>query len=217
VGVRWVRARAELGRPHLVVLPGSKSTRTDLAWFRATGLAQAVEACGAPIVGICAGLQMLGGLIDDPAGVEGGPGRAQGLGVLPVATAFEPEKVLDRPTGRAVGGPGKGEVVAGYRIHHGRVAGQSLAEPWLESDDGTVLGWHQDRVAGTTLHALFEADRFRAAVLRWAAFEAGVPEPPALGTQSFAAARLARLDRIADALEQHLDLGRLFALIEAAA
>jgi adenosylcobyric acid synthase len=169
---------------------------------------------------------MIGRAIDDPTGVEGEPGRAEGLGWLPVDTRFEGDKVLDRPTGRAVGGPGQGEAVAGFRIHHGRVRADSAAQPWLEADDGTVLGWHDEdatglrgpnAVAGTTLHALFEADRFRAAVLRWAADRAGVPEPPGLGIRSFAAARMARLDRIADALEQHLDLDRLFDLIEAGA
>jgi adenosylcobyric acid synthase len=216
VRVRWVRAPAELGRPHLVVLPGSKSTRSDLGWLRATGLAGAVESCGAPVIGICAGLQMMGRTIDDPRGVEGEPGRADGLGWLPVNTRFEGDKVLDRPSGRAVGGPGKGEAVAGFRIHHGRVTADSLAPRWLEADGGSILGWHDEgrAVAGTTLHALFEADRFRAAVLRWAAAEAGVPEPPGMGARSFAAARLARLDRIADAIERNVDVERLFGLVE---
>jgi adenosylcobyric acid synthase len=219
VGVRWVRRASELGRPHLVVLPGSKSTRDDLAWFRATGLAGAVAACGAPVVGVCAGLQMLGGAIDDPGGVEGPPGRAEGLGWLGVRTCFGPDKVLDRPSGTALaGGPADGERVAGYRIHHGRVAGDGAgAEPWLVADDGTPLGWWDGQVAGTTLHGLFEADGFRAAVLRWAAAVAGVDPPPGLGRRSFAAARLARLDRIADAVERHLDLDRLWAIVASGA
>src|SRR5207248_1531497 len=114
----------------------------------------------------------------------------------------------------AVGGPGEGGAVAGYRIHHGRAVPRPAAEPWLAAADGTVLGWWHGRVAGTTLHGLFEADGFRSAVLRWAAVVAGVPAPAALGTTSFVAARMARLDRIADALECHLDLDRLFALVE---
>jgi adenosylcobyric acid synthase len=216
VSVRWVRTPAELGRPHLVVLPGSKSTRADLAWLCDTGLAAALAASAAPVVGICAGLQMLGGRIDDGSGIEGAPGAATGLGLLPVDTRFEPDKVLDRPAGCATGGPGKGERVAGYRIHHGRVSARTGAQPWLVADDGTALGWHADRVAGTTLHGLFESDRFRAAVLGWAAEEAGAPERGGGDAVSFAAARAARFDRIADALERHLDLDRLSSLIEAA-
>jgi adenosylcobyric acid synthase len=74
-----------------------------------------------------------------------------------------------------------------------------------------VLGWRAGRVLGTTLHGLFEADGFRAAVLTGVAHRAGKTWAP--GGVDFAAARLTRLDRIADTLEAHLDLGRLAALI----
>ena len=215
VRVRWVRSPAELGRPDLVVLPGSKNTRGDLDWFRATGLADAVEQTTGPIVAVCAGLQMAGGRIDDPAGVEGPPGTDKGLGWLAVATDFRGDKVLDRPAGRAVAGPGAGEAVAGYRIHHGRVAPDGPVEPWLVGEGGEVLGWHAGRVAGTTVHGLFEADGFRAAVLRWAAAAAGKRWSP--GGVDFAAARVARLDRIADALEAHLDLERLGEIVSGGA
>jgi adenosylcobyric acid synthase len=213
VAVRWVRSVSELGRPQLVVLPGSKATRDDLDWFRASGLAGAVAASGASVVAICAGVQMAGQRIDDPLGVEGPPGSTSGLGWLPVTTSFEVAKVLDRPTGRAVAEPGAGEPVAGYRIHHGRMHPTDGAEPWLVAGNGAPLGWRSERVLGTTLHALFENDGLRAAVLRWAAERAGVPAPgvPAI---SFAAAREARLDRIADTLEAHLDLDRILALVD---
>jgi adenosylcobyric acid synthase len=210
VAVRWVRSAAALGRPDLVVLPGSKSTRADLDWFKASGLAAAVGASGAAVVGICAGAQMVGSTIADPDGVEGPPGVVDGLGWLPLRTVFEGAKVLDRPSGVAVGGgPGAGERVAGYRIHNGRVTAGAV-EPWLVADDGTHLGWCVGRVCGTTLHGLFEADGLRAAILRWAT-GAALPQLPGV---SFADARQARFDRIADVLEASLDLDRLFALIE---
>jgi adenosylcobyric acid synthase len=217
VRVRWVRSMAELGRPDLVVLPGSKDTRGDLAWFRATGLADAVGRLDAPVVAVCAGLQMAGERIDDPDGVEGPPGSDAGLGWLPVTTDFQGDKVLDRPAGRAAGGPGAGAPVRGYRIHHGRVlpagGGAEAAVPWLVAGGpgGEVLGWHAGRVAGTTLHGLFESDGFRAGVLAWAAARAGKRWSP--GGVDFSALRLARLDRMADALEAHLDVPHLCALI----
>ncbi len=216
VAVRWVRTAAELGRPHLVVLPGSKATRADLAWFRACGLANAVSTSGVPVVAICAGLQMAGGSIDDPLGAEGPAGSAVGLGWLPLTTTFEAAKILDRPSGKAVAEPGLGEAITGYRIHHGRARADDGVEPWLVAEDGTPLGWSRGRVLGTSLHALFENDGLRAAVLRWAAEQAGVPAP-AGPEVSFPAARQARLDRIADTLEAHLDLERVFALIDQSA
>ena len=214
VRVRWVRSVGELGRPDLVVLPGSKNTRGDLDWFHATGLAAAVEHGDAAVVAVCAGLQMVGGRIDDPDGVEGPPGGDKGLAWLPVTTDFRGDKVLDRPEGTAVDGPGAGGAVTGYRIHHGRVlaAGPGApARPWLVGDGGEPLGWWNGRVAGTTLHGLFEADDFRAGVLSWAAERAGKRWAP--GGLDFAAARRARLDAVADLLEAHLDLDRLAALI----
>jgi adenosylcobyric acid synthase len=211
VQVRWVRSVAELGAPDLVVLPGSKDTRGDLGWFRRTGLAAAVDRSDAAVVAVCAGLQMAGGPIDDPDGVEGPPGGEQGMGWLPVATSFRGDKVLDRPAGSATGGPGKGQDVAGYRIHHGRVRPEGEVAPWLVTGHGEVLGWHDGRVAGTTLHGLFERDGFRAGVLAWAAERSGKRWSPS--GVDFAAARMERLDHIADALEAHLDLDRLAAII----
>ena len=211
VRVRWVRSLTELGRPDLVVLPGSKNTRGDLDWFQSTGLAAAVEHGDAAVVAVCAGLQMVGGRIDDADGVEGPPGSDKGLGWLPVATDFRGDKVLDRPEGTAADGPGAGQAVAGYRIHHGRVTPAPGASEWLRAADGAPLGWWQGRVAGTTLHGLFEADGFRGGVLSWAADRAGKRWTP--GRLDFAGARLDRLDRIADLLEAHLDLDRIAGLI----
>lgn len=230
VRVRWVRSPAELGRPDLVVLPGSKATRSDLDWFRGSGLAAAVEGSNAPVVAICAGLQMCGTAIHDPGGTEGPPGSAPGLSWLPVTTTFSGDKVLDRPAATAVDGPGRGARVAGYRIHHGRVrpaptaTGESLVD-WLVTDEGSPLGWcsspdgwsgrpngDRDRcVFGTTLHALFENDSFRAGLLAWVARQAG--KHWASSGTSFPGARQDRLDRIADALEAHLDLDRLAGII----
>jgi adenosylcobyric acid synthase len=225
VSVRWVRSVAELGRPDLVILPGSKSTVDDLAWFRATGLAGAVRRSRVPVVAVCAGLQMLGDSIDDPAGVEAAPGVHAGLRWMEMTSDFAPDKVLDRPAGQAVSEPGEGERFAGYRIHHGRIKASAWVRPWLVADGGEVLGWKYGDVLGTNLHALFEDDGLRAAVLRWAAersalragFESTATwraDAPGGSGVSFAGARQARLNRIADTLAEHVDVDALFALVE---
>jgi adenosylcobyric acid synthase len=211
VRVRWVRSAADLGRPDLVVLPGSKSTRADLAWFRRTGLADAVEYADATVVAVCAGLQMAGGPIDDPEGIEGPPGFDKGMDWLPITTTFEPTKVLDRPAGSAVAGPGAGHRVDGFRIYHGRVSADGDATPWLMSDAGEVLGWHAGWLSGTTLHGVFEDDGFRSALLLRAARRTGKHWVP--GEVGFAAARQSRLDAIADLIEEHVDMDRLDRII----
>ena len=196
VGVRFVDRAAALGRPDLVVLPGTKATVADLEWLRGRGLDRAVEACGARVLGICGGYQMMGrAIVDD---VESARGAVEGLGWLDAETVFDPTKVTRQRRGRALN-----QRVTGYEIHHGRVRS---ADPWIHLDDaygeepeGAVRG----RFSGTTLHGLFEDDGFRTAFL-------GI-EPSGL---SFAAAREDQLDRLADMLEAHLDLAAIDGLIK---
>ena len=196
VGVRFVDRPAALGRPDLVVLPGSKSTVTDLEWLRGRGLDRAVEGCGARVVGICGGYQMMGRTIVDE--VESGRGSVEGLGWLDAHTTFEATKVTRQRRGHALG-----QRVSGYQIHHGRVRS---GQPWIALDDAygeEPEGAVDDRFFGTALHGLFEDDGFRTAFL-------GI-EPSGV---SFAAAREAQLDRLADLLEAHLDLAAVEALIK---
>jgi adenosylcobyric acid synthase len=186
---------ADLRDADLVVLPGSRATTSDLAWLRSTGLADAVTARvaeGRPVLGICGGYQVLGGPIEDPYGVEGG-GDHTGLGLLPVATRFAREKVLARPAATA------------YEIHHGVVSvdGEAAKFP-----GGCRVGatW------GTIWHGLLDEDATRHAFLSEVAGLTGKPAPD--GSVSFAAKREARLDRLADAIDEHLDTSALLALIE---
>jgi adenosylcobyric acid synthase len=208
VGVRFVDRAAALGRPDLVVLPGTKATVSDLEWLRGRGLDRAIEACGAPVLGICGGYQMMGRTILDE--VECGRGAVEGLGWLDATTVFEPTKVTRQRRGRAAI-PAQGAAqalhqrVSGYQIHHGRV---TATEPWIRLDDAygdEPEGSQQGRFSGTTLHGVFEDDGFRTAFL-------GI-EPSGL---SFAAARENQLDRLADMLEAHLDLAAVETLLKEA-
>jgi adenosylcobyric acid synthase len=184
VAVRLVRTATEIGRPDLVVLPGTKATVADLAWLRAGGFPDAIVASGADVLGICGGYQMLGDKIDDP--VESGRGVVPGLGWLAARTVFEVDKVV-----RRVG-------TTGYEIHHGRVAGEDI------SPDG--------RVRGTTVHGLFEDDAIRTRFLVDLASRHAKCFVPA--GMSFAATRTARLDVLADAIEAHVDIEAIERLIE---
>jgi adenosylcobyric acid synthase len=196
VQVRFVTAPGDLGRPDVVVLPGSKHTVEDLRWLRASGLVAAIEASGARVLGICGGYQMLGRRIVDH--VESGAGTVEGLGWLDVETTFHPDKVTARRRGTALGCE-----VTGYEIHHGRVE-RGTAAPWLVLDGEDEGATDGVRCWGTSLHGLFESDAVRAAFLGITA------------SSSFAAAREAQLDAVADHLEAHLDLAAVERLIASA-
>ncbi len=189
VAVRAVCTAAQLGRPHLVVLPGTKATVADLAWLRATGLADALAATDATVLGICGGLQVLGRRIDD-AGIESGTGRTAGLGLLDVTTTFHPDKIVRRHPG------------GGYELRHGRLDPEG---DWFESADGGV--W------GTPVHGRFEDDRWREAFLARVAEQAGGAwEPSGI---SWSEHRRAHHDRLADWLEAAVDLDAVLGLIAA--
>ena len=193
--VFFTASPADVRDADLVVLPGSRATTSDLAWLRSTGLADAViarVAAGRPVLGICGGYQLLGGAIDDPYGIEGG-GSHTGLGLLPVATEFAAEKILARPAPTA------------YEIHHGvvTVTGEAVAFPG---------GCRTGTTWGTIWHGLLDDDATRHAFLTEVAALTGKPAPD--GTVSFATLREARLDRLADAIDEHLDTSSLLTLIE---
>ena len=206
VGVRLVDHPSLLGSPDLLVIPGTKATVSDLEWLRLSGLADAVTrlaSTGTTILGVCGGYQMLGDKIDD--GVESSvPQVVEGLGLLPVHTRFETAKTTCIRSGSALG-----ERCSGYEIHHGIT---TTHRPWISLDVGEEGSSSPDRsVLGTSLHGLFESDGFRRAFLTEVARRAAKSWTP--GDVSFSAERTARADRLADALELHLDMEALELLI----
>ncbi len=200
VEVRLVSSPAAMLDADLVVLPGSRATVSDLAWLAQQGFVEALRAraaAGGPVIGICGGLQLLGSDIED--GVESGVGHVAGLGLLPVTTRYEAEKVLTLPSGQW-----RGHSVTGYAIHHGR--------PAVESGTAFLDGTQVGSVWGTTWHGIFENDGFRRAFLSQVAADTGRDWLP--GAVAFADVREARLDALGDLVEQHLDTAAVWRLIE---
>ncbi|QWP78673.1 cobyric acid synthase [Lysobacter sp. K5869] len=196
----------------LIVLPGSKSTRADLAWLRRNGWAEAVARhlrYGGRVIGICGGMQMLGRAVHDPHAIEGDAGSSEGLGWLDLDTTLQPHKLLRNARGRL----GFADAaVEGYEIHCGVSTGAALERPALllqgerpdgERGDGALSA--DGQVLGTYLHGLFDHPQALAALLRWAGLDDAEPlDLRALREQS--------IDRLADAVEQHLDNDALAAL-----
>ena len=188
----------------LVVLPGTRTTVSDLAWLRETGLAEAIRLRAEyeqPVLGICGGFQMLARTIEDEveSGVGVESGAVDGLGLLPVAVRFEQAKTLGRPVGTWRDHP-----VVAYEIHHGVAvrAGEGEADSFLD-------GWRAGSVWGTMWHGTLENDGFRRAWLAEIAAASGTAWRPDPDAPSFDDRRETMITIMADAVEEQLDLDRL--------
>lgn len=195
----------------LIVLPGSKSTRADLAWLRAQGWERALARhlrYGGKVIGVCGGFQMLGRRIDDPEGIEGMPGASAGLGWLDIDTTLQPGKQLRNVRGSLVIGDVEAPVT-GYEIHCGVSRGEGLlvAPIMLEGARPDGARSADDQVLGSYVHGLFDSPPALAALLAWAGLEQAA-------TVDVHALREAAIERLADAVEAHLDTGALRRLLD---
>ncbi|HVB01318.1 MAG TPA: cobyric acid synthase [Acidimicrobiales bacterium] len=214
VTLRYVASADALGDPDLIIVPGSKSTVDDLVWMRRRGIDLVVAAAlgrATSLLGICAGYQMFGTVIEDE--VESHAGRVPGLGILEVHTVFEEEKCTLRRSGtdRA------GAAVDGFEIHHGRPAKSDGQLPWffLDGPDGVSeeegVADPDRGVFATSLHGIFESDDFRRSFLDGVAERRGrsfVSSPT-----SFEVRRQSEIDRVAEALSTYLDIDALREII----
>ena len=189
----------------LLILPGSKNVREDLQWLRDNGWHEVILRhlrYGGRVLGICGGMQMLGHSIDDSAGIESKPGVSAGLGLLNLDTTLLPGKDLRQVTGRI---PGMDVTVTGYEIHCGKTTRHDGTRCFAvlegQREEGAISP--DGQVAGTYLHGLFDSPTACAALLRWA----GLDQARQLDR---AAIRERELERLADCLEQHLDMSHLF-------
>ena len=189
----------------------------DLAWMRQNGLEAAVRklaASGVPVLGVCGGYQMLGQTLDDPDGVEGG-GSMAGMGLLPCATVFAGSKTRTRVTAAVEAGPFAGARLDGYEIHMGRTRPLTAdAAPFARLADGREEGAMSGQVFGTYLHGLFDTGELTAALADWLLRRKGLdpavmPKPVDRNTY-----RQQQYDRLAEALEQHLDLSAIWRAME---
>ncbi len=206
VSLRYVRSLRELGRPDLIILPGSKNTLEDLRWLRRSGLAAAVteHAASKPVIGICGGFQMLGKRISDPHGVEDG-GEMDGLGLLPCSTVFGTDKKRTQAEGRLapVGGifaALSGQSFVGYEIHMG-----------LSDTDANIV--HSGNVYGSYLHGLFDVEGVAKAVVS-ALFSAKGVDPTTVTAFNMERFKESQYDKLAQSLRESLDMQAVYTILE---
>ncbi len=207
VDLRFIKQGETPPPADLIILPGSKSVRSDLALLRENSWDKAIHRhlrYGGKVIGICGGFQMLGKRIDDPLGLEGEKGYSLGLGLLDIETTLAASKRLLNVKGTLALEPVE---VSGYEIHSGVTKGKGLDSPAVFLDgcnDGALSP--DGAILGTYLHGLFESSEASTALLRWAGLKRVQP-------LDYRALREESIDRLADILEQHLDLETLSDLL----
>jgi len=219
VGLRYAGSARELGVPDMVILPGTKSTISDLKWLRERGLEAAVKKLasqGTVVFGLCGGYQMLGGRIVDAEGIEGG-GEIKGIGLLPVQTEFAAEKRRTRTTARVIQAEGAlqklaGVSLEGYEIHMGRTALAEGAKPFLLLESGEADGCVLGNVYGSYLHGFFDAAACREAVLSALCDVKGVSlEAEAFDLKAY---KERQYDLLAEGIRKSLDMELVYRILE---
>jgi adenosylcobyric acid synthase len=207
--VRYVPLDGELGKPDIVILPGTKNTVNDLKELNNSPLGYKIKKMavkGTPVIGICGGFQMLGDRIIDHGIEGGGEESVNGLGLLPATTFFDKyEKITCQVAKRVTaGGPIlsgiKGSTVKGYEIHMGK----TLTDRPTFEDDGGIS--ESGTIIGTYLHGIFANDNFTKSLLEYACRMKGVPfDPPIMEDDPY--------DELANLVEASVDTDRIISIV----
>ena len=217
VHLYYIDHASEVGSADVIILPGTKSTMSDLQWLRQQGLAEAVLHVyreGKTVMGICGGYQMMGVEVLDPNHVEGPQERMPGLGLLPVSTTMNGEKTT-RQTHFTLVGDNNTEGMLGYEIHMGSTVpfGQALPRPFALLDDGREDGYVvKQRCMGTYLHGLFDNQAVTDRLLTPLRTLYSLPPTFHFDYQQY---KQQQYDLLADHVRTYLDLEKLYQILTA--
>lgn len=201
----------DITQADVIIIPGSKSTLADLYELRRNGVASAIIAAhraGKTVLGICGGYQMMGYEVLDPDGVEGDVPRLPGLGLLPITTTMQGDKVT-----RQIGFTllGSDTPCLGYEIHMGRTEAVSgeVMKPLARLADGRYDGYLlSNRCMGTYLHGILDNPSFVDYLLT--PFADKLTEVDVIDYETY---KQEQYDRLADHLRKHIDIDLLYKLM----
>lgn len=208
VTVRYVASVSELGEPDMVIIPGTKNTVGDMLILRENGLEARIKQlayAGKLIFGICGGFQMLGEKITDISGAEA-EGEYIGMGLIPMETVFETEKVSVRTEGIINDTDGmlsgmSGKSFYGYEIHMGR------------SRNTDVIQKGVNNVYGTYIHGIFDSREVTDALIKAIAENKGIDcgSIRAVNMQEY---KNRQYDILADNVRNNIDLDAVYRILE---
>lgn len=214
VSVRYVEKASELGEPDMIIIPGSKSTISDMRWLKESGFENLIKqkaSAGTPIFGICGGYQMLGKTISDPDNTECG-GEIRGLGLLDTRTVFCNEKTQRQSSGIIAADSFFSELpgiaVHGYEIHMGQT--ESREPALIQLSDGGSDGAYKDNIFGTYLHGIFDNSAVSSAIVRELSGRRGLDFSDAINYSEY---RERQYDLLADALRKSIDMEKIYRIM----
>ena len=203
VNLQFIAAGQVKPNADVIILAGSKSVQSDLEWLKQQGWPEHIQKhlrYGGKVIGICGGYQMLGKKLHDPNGIEGPAGSGEGLGLLNFETTLETQKQLTRVNGTF---SWDNAPVSGYEIHMGISKGPALDNPAVKLSnkvDGVVS--EDNLIIGTYLHGLFDKETALHSLLNWAGLKK-------IEDFDYDGLRENELDRLADEMQQHIDIDAL--------
>ena len=229
VSVRFVGPGDIIGTPDLIILPGSKNTLADLTYLKNSGLADEIKELaekGTPVIGICGGNQMLGTAIYDPHHMEGDIVESEGLGLVNSTTTMKNQKTTHQVTFDVenlhfLNGTFSGSELVGYEIHMGDTKPNDdtvkrcftitkRSETPITVVDGFIDGRHQ--VMGTYIHGVFDNDEFRRFIINQLRLRKGLEETPVVF--HYFEHKNKAYNRLADIVEEHLDMDYIMTLLK---
>lgn len=223
VSLRYIDDAGSLGRPDMIILPGSKNTMGDLKWLRQNGLEAGIKKLreDTVIFGICGGYQMLGTAIKDPFAVEEG-GELLGMGLLPMTTEMATDKIRTQVRGTFAGmsgalAPLSGMSLSGYEIHMGNshlADNASFLCKLADTVHGVdkTEGCYEGNVYGTYVHGVFDKAETAMEIVNILAVRKGV-RAKTDEVMDYAAFKETQYDKLAEVLREYLDMDYIYGLM----
>ncbi len=205
VNLRYVSSAEEIEKSDIIILPGSKSTISDLIELRKMALDGAIlkhHKANKPLYGICGGYQMMGEMIYDPELIEGSVSEVAGLGIIPVTTTIKGGKITRQCRFSMLHSDTNGQ---GYEIHSGETLSDS---PLLEMEEGEQDGYYKsDRCWGSYMHGIFDNKGVISSIL----------EPFDTSTtnlEDYDTMKQRNYDLLADAIRKSVDMEYIYKVME---
>ena len=158
---------------------------------------------------------MLGKQIADPQGQEAG-GVLNGMGLLPVTTQLQKEKVRRQTKGRFNGLEGvfsalSGLEYAGYEIHMGHTNTVEETKKG-KTCGGAVWSGANRNVYGTYIHGIFDRGEVGSALVNALASKKGVRLENCV-MEDYRSLKERQYDTLADTLRNYLDMEKIYGIL----